>query len=34
MPIGRPVQNITKLKRKTVPEFAVRERSGGPPFSG
>jgi nitroreductase len=34
MPLGRPVQRLTKLKRKTVPEFAMRERWGGPPLGG
>jgi len=34
MPIGRPVKQITRLKRKPVPEFATRERWGGPPFGG
>ena len=32
MPLGRPVRTLTKLKRKTVPEFAMRERWGGAPF--
>lgn len=32
MPLGRPVKQITKLTRKTVPEFAMRERWGGPPL--
>jgi nitroreductase len=30
MPLGRPVKPLTKLKRKTVEEFAMRERWGGP----
>jgi len=30
MPLGRPVRTLTKLKRKPVAEFAVRERWGGP----
>ena len=34
MPIGRPVQTLTKLKRKPLPEFAMRERWGGSPFGG
>jgi len=34
MPLGRPVQRLTKLKRKAVPEFAMRERWGGPPLGG
>jgi nitroreductase len=32
MPIGRPVKRLTKLKRKPVREFAMRERWGGTPF--
>ncbi len=31
MPLGRPVRALTKLKRKPVAEFAMRERWGGPP---
>jgi nitroreductase len=34
MPLGRPVKQLTKLKRKPVPEFAMRERWGGSPFGG
>jgi nitroreductase len=34
LPLGRPVQRLTKLKRKAVPEFAMRERWGGPPLGG
>jgi nitroreductase len=34
MPVGRPVQSLTKLKRKSVGEFATRERWGGAPFGG
>jgi nitroreductase len=30
MPLGRPVRMLTKLKRKPVAEFAMRERWGGP----
>jgi nitroreductase len=33
MPLGRPVQRLTKLKRKPVSEFAMRERWGGPPLA-
>jgi len=33
MPLGRPVAQLTKLKRKPVAEFAVRERWGGQPFT-
>lgn len=32
MPLGRPVRRLTKLKRKPVGEFAMRERWGGQPF--
>jgi nitroreductase len=34
MPLGRPVKQLTKLKRKPVPEFATRERWGGGPLEG
>lgn len=34
MPLGRPVRRLTKLKRKPVAEFAMRERWGGTPFGG
>lgn len=34
MPLGRPVQRLTRLKRKPVSEFAMRERWGGPPLGG
>jgi nitroreductase len=33
MPLGRPVKTLTKLKRKTVPEFAMLERWGGVPLA-
>jgi nitroreductase len=33
MPIGRPVRTLTKLKRKPVEEFAMRERWGGAPLT-
>jgi hypothetical protein len=33
MPLGRPVKPLTKLKRKPVPDFAMRERWGGTPFT-
>lgn len=32
MPLGRPVKQLTKLRRKPVSEFAVRERWGGAPL--
>ncbi len=34
MPMGRPARLLTKLKRKAVSEFAMRERWGGAPFTG
>lgn len=34
MPLGRPVKQLTKLKRKPVSEFAMMERWGGPPVAG
>ena len=33
IPLGRPVRRLTKLKRKPVSEFAMRERWGGPPLA-
>lgn len=30
MPLGRPVRQLTRLRRKAVPEFTMRERWGGP----
>jgi nitroreductase len=33
MPLGRPVKQLTKLRRRPVAEFAVRERWGGAPLS-
>ncbi len=32
MPFGRPVKQLTKLKRKPVPEFTMLERWGGAPL--
>jgi nitroreductase len=32
MPLGRPVKQLTKLKRRPVAEFTVSERWGGAPF--
>ena len=34
MPLGRPEQALTKLKRKPVGEFAMHERWGGAPLAG
>jgi len=33
MPLGRPVKQLTKLKRKPVEEFATLERWGGTPLA-
>jgi nitroreductase len=33
MPLGRPVRQLKKLKRKTVPEFTMLERWGGQPLT-
>jgi nitroreductase len=33
MPLGRPVKQLSKLRRKPVAEFAVRERWGGAPLA-
>ena len=32
LPLGQPVKQLTRLKRKPVNEFARRERWGGPPL--
>jgi nitroreductase len=32
IPIGHPVKQLTKLKRRRVPEFVTRERWDGAPF--
>ena len=34
MPLGRPVRMLSRLKRRPVAEFAMRERWGGAPFGG
>ena len=34
MPLGRPVKQLTRLKRKPVQEFATREKWSGPAFTG
>ena len=34
VPLGKPVRQLTKLRRRPVAEFAMRERFHGPPFSG
>ena len=33
LPIGKPVKQLTKLKRKSVESFAVRERFDGEPLA-
>ena len=33
VPLGRPVKQLTKLRRGTVEGFAVRERWGGDPLA-
>ena len=33
MPLGRPVKQLTRLKRKPVEEFAMRARWNGPPLT-
>ncbi|OBF50494.1 nitroreductase [Mycobacterium sp. 852002-50816_SCH5313054-b] len=32
VPLGKPVRQVTKLRRRSVPEFATRERFDGAPF--
>jgi nitroreductase len=34
VPLGKPVRQLTKLRRRPVPEFATRERFDGTPFTG
>ncbi len=33
VPLGKPVRQVTKLRRRPVPEFVTRERFDGTPFS-
>lgn len=33
MPLGRPVKQLTALRRRPVSEFAMQERWGGPPLT-
>ena len=33
VPLGRPLRELTKLRRKPVSEFATRERFDGPPLT-
>jgi nitroreductase len=34
VPLGRPVRQLTKLRRRAVTEFVTRERFDGPTFQG
>jgi nitroreductase len=34
VPLGKPVREVTKLRRRPVDEFATRERFDGVPFAG
>lgn len=34
VPLGKAVRQVTKLRRRPVPEFATRERFDGAPFTG
>ena len=34
VPLGKPVREVTKLKRRSVDEFVTRERFDGAPFTG
>jgi nitroreductase len=34
VPLGKPVHQVTKLRRRPVSEFATRERFDGTPFTG
>jgi nitroreductase len=34
VPLGKPVRQVTKLRRRPVSEFATRERFDGAPFTG
>jgi nitroreductase len=34
VPLGKPVRQVTKLRRRPVGEFATRERFDGAPFTG
>jgi nitroreductase len=33
IPLGKPLKQLTRLTRKAVPQFAMRERWGGTPFT-
>ncbi len=34
LPVGKPVKQLTRLKRRAVSDFVTRERLDGPPFNG
>jgi hypothetical protein len=34
VPLGKPVRQVTKLRRRPVPQFVTRERFDGAPFIG
>ena len=34
VPLGKPVRQVTKLRRRPVPEFVTRDRFDGAPFTG
>jgi nitroreductase len=34
VPLGKPVRQLTKLKRRSVDQFVTRERFDGAPFTG
>ena len=34
VPLGKPVRQLTKLRRRPVAEFVTRERFEGPAFEG
>jgi nitroreductase len=34
VPLGRPLRQVTKLRRRPVHEFTTRERFDGAPFTG
>ena len=34
VPLGKPVRQVTKLRRRPVPEFVTCDRFDGAPFTG
>ncbi|MEL7155903.1 MAG: hypothetical protein AAFN30_04810, partial [Actinomycetota bacterium] len=34
LPIGKPVKQLTKLRRRAVEDFVVVDRADGEPFTG